>query len=50
VADYPPAERERVLAVLRQLRRIDQAVVGLAVDLGLRVPQAADRPGCVPTV
>ncbi|PZS13467.1 MAG: FUSC family protein, partial [Pseudonocardiales bacterium] len=29
------AERERVLAVLRHLRRIDQAIVGLAVDLGV---------------
>ncbi len=39
VADYPPAERERVLAVLRHLRRIDQAVVGLTADLGLRYPR-----------
>lgn len=35
VAECPHAERERVLAVLRHLRRIDQAVVGLAADLGL---------------
>ncbi len=35
VASGPASDRERVLAVLRHLRRIDQAVVGLAVDLGL---------------
>ncbi|MGH3782914.1 MAG: hypothetical protein ACRDRO_20405 [Pseudonocardiaceae bacterium] len=46
----PPAEREQVLAVLRHLRRIDQAVVGLAADLGLHVPQLAGRSDCVPAV
>ncbi|PZS38242.1 MAG: FUSC family protein [Pseudonocardiales bacterium] len=48
VTDCPPAERERVLAVVRHLRRIDQAVVGLAADVGLQVPQA--RSDQVPAV
>jgi uncharacterized membrane protein YccC len=39
-----PTERQRVLAVLRHLRRIDQAVVGLAVDLGLS-EDADERAG-----
>ncbi|MFY9805673.1 MAG: FUSC family protein [Pseudonocardiaceae bacterium] len=38
----PPTERERVLAALRHLRRIDQAVVGLATDLGL--PATTGQP------
>jgi uncharacterized membrane protein YccC len=41
VIDCPHTERERVFAVLRHLRRIDQAVVGLAADLGL--PANAER-------
>jgi uncharacterized membrane protein YccC len=45
VADCPPCDRERVLAVLRHLRRIDQAVVGLAADLGL---PATTEPAAAP--
>ena len=50
VTDYPPAERERVLAALRHLHRIDQAVVGLAADLGLSVPQVGGHCDRVPAV
>lgn len=37
VLGYPQPDRQRVLAILRHLRRIDQAVVGLAIDVGLPV-------------
>ncbi|AEA26220.1 hypothetical protein Psed_4057 [Pseudonocardia dioxanivorans CB1190] len=38
-----PRKRYEMLAAARYLRRIDQAVVGLAVDLGV-APDPADRP------
>ncbi len=50
VTDCPPAEREQVLAALRHLHRIDQAVVGLAADLGLSVPQTGGHSDRVPAV